>query len=232
MFLYLSLLVFAALTHLHDDPEVWHSYVHKLSRRPHHRNLPSNPPTPSAPRFMQKMPTLVAPKPKHLVPSQMYDSGRFGLEGNYEVEGYATPAPGARGLAGPLPPPARLAGQSSLGLHIPSEPSGPGTSFYANQVQSVLTPLEPQRPENRRPHLPPSPPPLGQWPRLNPTVDSIGRRRPTTTTGPEPSSTESHNQTIPLTGTSPPRERPIGPRRRSEQDGRTHQHSNSTSLQR
>ncbi|KAH9484240.1 Serine/threonine-protein phosphatase 4 regulatory subunit 1 [Psilocybe cubensis] len=99
------------------------------------------------------------------------------------------------------PPPQHLLPQH---LHLSSS-----SPFYHSSVQSAIKTTEPQAPaparvEQQIRRLPPSPPPLGDWPRLDATSRPRAKRKPL----PQPDSTE-HHDNVTSSVQQPPPQQPL-----------------------
>ncbi|KAF5381043.1 hypothetical protein D9615_003871 [Tricholomella constricta] len=226
---YFFLLAIASLVHLKHDSRIFHCYVHKFPWGEFRRNLPSAPASPSLPRFLKKMPSIVAPKPQRPVPAAIYTQ-HAGLGSVYEIESYATPVINAdRPL--PISSPASPIPIIQNSSDIPQRKQHALTSFYPQYIQSALTPeplrsepphsrsqLQPPTQRQLQLHQPPpsEPPPLGNWPR--PHQSSLPhtrtRNQPASAAPAPPAAALARNASI------PPRPRPSGPRGRSQGESR------------
>ncbi|KAF8078048.1 hypothetical protein FPV67DRAFT_1405251, partial [Lyophyllum atratum] len=223
---YFFLLVVASLVHLKHDSRIFHSYVHKFPWGEFRRSLPSAPASPSLPKFLKKMPSIVAPKPQRPVPTTIY-THRAGLGSEYEIESYATPVPD---MDRPLPPFAPVPAIPTIhnSYDIPQLKESAELSFYPQYIQSTLIP------EARRPaavhaqtanatdsyvstSLLQDSSPLGNWPRRNPPSLPAAQTR---TKPPIPVPVAALAATVTRNDSFPPRPRPSGPRRRSDGDAR------------
>ncbi|KAG6854613.1 hypothetical protein C0991_004215 [Blastosporella zonata] len=177
---------------MYHDPRIFQRYVHKfpcgeLRRSIHIHNPPA---APSLPRFLKKMPSIVAPKPQRPLPLGVYKH-HAGLSSDYEVESYATPKPTDAPLPAftpPLPVLRTMMHQPREHYDEPFEfqPEYAIPSFYPQHVQSAIkAAVTPEPAPDRidantmqpngssstqrqlRLHQPPpsEPPPLGSWPR-------------------------------------------------------------------
>ena len=184
------------------DSEIWTRSVYKLAWPKGQRESPvprdSRPPT----NF------ILSPKPQRAIPPAVYAT-RSNHEFDYGMD--APPVPADDRYTQPLP-------SDSMNPQFPpltgtwQEPTQP--SLYPSHIQSALQPLRAPHPvhtHGHRPQLPPFPSPLGNWPRQNPTTHSSSRRR-----YPLPPVADEHGQSPQAGGvgpsTSPPRQRPLGPR--------------------
>jgi predicted secreted protein len=165
LLLYLSLLFVLSLMHSRYDPTIWHRYIRKSPWSGSRQTLSSAPTSPSRPHFLlNKSPSIMAPKPQRAVPPAMY-AYRSGLS-EYEIEHYhpSTPAPVVA-----APPPAHL----DSNLQVASNPI---PSLYPQFMHStVTTPSSFQ--DGQHVNNPPSPPPLGNWPRPNIVMEPVRSKR-------------------------------------------------------
>ena len=167
---YFALLFGAAMMKFKQDPTIWHCSARKFQWLYGRRALSSAPASPSLPRFQRTAPVIVAPKPRRPPtggePPAVF-SYRSGLGLEYEIEHYKPP-PSTSARDKPMPPipsavvPGRTSPQDML-----------SNLFYPDYMQSALQPQPPQHAQpfgtsGIRP-LPASPPPLGDWPRLDAT---------------------------------------------------------------
>lgn len=167
---YFTLLFVLTMVKRRDDASIWHCNVRKFPLTKG-QALKSAPTSPSLPRFHGQPPIIAAPRPRRIAAiREAILSYRSGLSSEYEIEHYQTPnlppvaAPAARSTQKwPAPPPP---------VHAPvhQQPVS-ATPFYHTSVQLAIEDQQPQPPapvqqvQVRR--LPPSPPPLGDWPRLD-----------------------------------------------------------------
>ncbi|KAF9456526.1 hypothetical protein BDZ94DRAFT_1177577 [Collybia nuda] len=215
---YFLFLVIASLVHLKHDSRIWHRYVYKFPWSDFRRSISSAPvvpvpASPSLPQFLKKMPSIVAPKPRQAAPKALYNY-RSGLSLEYEIEHYRPPShhspkPSINFPVLPVPSaahpfdPARMTRQPT---DIPS------SSFYPQYMQSALVPAPQQRDScaPQHPVRPPSPLPLGDWPRPNAAMQPLRSKRdklPLSSNSPSPTSEEKRPKTT-------LRPRPSGPRRK------------------
>ena len=167
---YFALLFGAAMMKFKQDPTIWHCSARKFQWLYGRRALSSAPASPSLPRFQRTAPVIVAPKPRRPPtggePPAVF-SYRSGLGLEYEIEHYKPP-PSTSARDKPMPPipsavvPGRTSPQDMI-----------SNLFYPDYMQSALQPQPPQHAQpfgtsGIRP-LPASPPPLGDWPRLDAT---------------------------------------------------------------
>jgi hypothetical protein len=154
------------------------------------------------------MPSIVAPKPQRAAPSALYNY-RSGLGSDYEIEHYHPPSrPPSTHMNYPVPPIPAAAPPINPALITHQATNIPSTSFYPQYMQSALI-SAPQQPHVYVPqHLvrPPSPPPLGNWPRPNAVMQPLRSKHDRPALG-------STTAGVPNTG-SPLRPRPSGPRRK------------------
>lgn len=216
---YFLLLVIASLIHLKHDSRIWHRYVYKFPWSDFRRSISSAPASPSLPRFLKKMPSIVAPKPQRAAPNALYNY-RSGLSLEYEIEHYHPPSrppsrpPSTSMNFSVLPPaaahpfnPARMTRQAT---------NKPSPSFYPHYMQSALVPTSqppdtysPQHPI--RPPSPPSPSPLGDWPRPNAVMQPLRSKRDKLPQSSTSAGTLRTETTV--------RPRPSGPRRKLGEAG-------------
>lgn len=165
LLLYLSLLFILSLMHSRHDPAIWHRYIRKSPWSGCRQTLSSAPTSPSRPDFLNKSPSIVAPKPQRAVPPAMY-AYRSGLDPEYEIEHYhpSTPAPVVA-----APPPAPL--ESNLQVT-----SNPISSLYPQFMHSTVTSPSSSQ-DGQHVNSPPSPPPLGNWPRPNIVMEPVRSKR-------------------------------------------------------
>lgn len=222
--------------------------------------LASSPPTPTLPRFQNTVPIIHAPKPKRAHPNPTKRSSIFswrsGLSHEYQIEHYrpTTVQVGTSQAASPpraaAPPVVRAPALPPIEADMPesnfasslypmymqqtainanSEPALPELAL--NSVSMSATVQVPRAPT--RAALPPSPPPLGNWPRadiISRTPSKGKRRTPPIPRGdfsgvsevlPSPSGSRTRPERADMSdgqSTAPSSftlMRPIGPRRRS-----------------
>jgi hypothetical protein len=169
---YFTLLFVLTMVKRREDSSIWHYNVRKFPLV-NCQALKSAPASPSLPRFHGEPPVIAAPRPRRIAAiRQAILSYRSGLSLEYDIEHYQTPD---------LPPAAARTQKTQKLSALPSPPPpvhAPvhqqpvfSTPFYHTAVQVAiedqqLQPLPPvQQSQIRR--LPPSPPPLGDWPRLD-----------------------------------------------------------------
>ncbi|KAK0210647.1 hypothetical protein DFS33DRAFT_309005 [Desarmillaria ectypa] len=154
LFGYLMMLTITCLIRQKTDARIWLYHIRDLDT-PSSR-LPSPPTSPTIPYFRKDNAAIVAPLPRRPGPSV---NMMRGLDSSYDVEVYE-------------PPPARVPRNNfvpqpkfSVGNQAPAP------SLYPQHVQSsmVITPsrMQMQEPAHPHPNNPPSPPPLGDWPRAD-----------------------------------------------------------------
>jgi len=179
---YLTLLFILTMVMRRENPSIWHHSVRKFPLMKG-QALKSVPASPSLPTFRRQ--SIVAPRPRRIAAlREAILSYRSGLSLEYEVEPYRTPdlAPVA---------PAQMSRMwstlpsSSLPIPTPSQQQPVfATPFYHTSVQTAIEhqpqlPLHAQQSQPRQ--LPPSPPPLGDWPRLDATSRPRNVKRKTLT---------------------------------------------------
>ncbi|KAF9532280.1 hypothetical protein CPB83DRAFT_847575 [Crepidotus variabilis] len=188
---YGTLLLILAFVKSNEDRSVWTSGVGTYPWIRGVHNLKSAPTSPQRPMFRSKTPVIYAPRPRRAgAPVLAY---RSGIDSEYDVESFRpSPPPGPlstnmniMSVERPMPPIPATTADSTFQIkpfkHQPVQMSQPvfSTPFYHSSVQRVieerpgLSSVVPQAPpavqlgQVRR--LPPSPPPLGDWPRLDAT---------------------------------------------------------------
>ncbi|PPQ72153.1 hypothetical protein CVT26_006909 [Gymnopilus dilepis] len=218
---YLTLLSILTIAKRREDSTIWHCSVRKfpLASTQHLKSPPTSP----LPRFRSRTPVILAPTPRHAVVNQEpILSYRSGLSLEYEIEHYQSPtvaflspisrqepsedpAPSAPLPAAPLhsEPPLSRPEQVQRPAQIPTP-----SPFYHSAVRSAIEdqPGQPQAPPPAHTavrRLPPSPPPLGDWPRLDATSRPRTMKR-------KPLPQPSHPQPEP-SGSHPPQRRPSRP---------------------
>ncbi|KAJ7582901.1 hypothetical protein C8J56DRAFT_956013 [Mycena floridula] len=202
---YLLILSISSLLHHKHNPQIWHTNIHNFPAIDCGR-LASAPPTPTLPRFINRAPTIVAPKPHRPQPVDLIDAYRSGLSPDYEIEHFQ---PANYHTSQPVPP---IPAASTSQLMRGPATNYAANTFYSQVVQSSLIaqPAVAQRPNTTR-RTGPSPPPLGNWPRADAIQQSASRPRKLP---PSPGMAD-------LSGSSPPSHapntgrRPAGPRKRS-----------------
>jgi len=215
---YLIFLVCAAVVRQQQDSQIWHASVREFCRSHSRHSLGSAPNSPSLPRFQQEkgLPSVVAPQPRHPPPTKIYAHRNSGQGPEYDTGHYRPSSPPAVRPVPPIPaaaPPKHLLTRASImRSSVPAS-----SSLYPAHLHSSMA-----RPQVLRP-TPPSPPPLGNWPRANAVEQPIrSTRRP-------PQAALAHSATSmttphPTSGTMPPsllvpstasRSRPSGPRTKS-----------------
>jgi len=170
--LYLALLLGLSIIHSRHNPRIWHSYIRKSPWSDCRQSLSSAPTSPSRPHFLKKSPSIVAPKPQRAVPHIMY-AYRSGLGSEYEIEHYHPPSPVIR-------PEPELA-VASPPRHLESNQQATNrtfTSLYPQYMHSTVTTPCPSQ-EEQHVHSPPSPPPLGDWPRPNVVMEPVRSKKKT-----------------------------------------------------
>lgn len=213
---YFLLLVISTILHHKRDRRIWQRTVRNFPWSPSCDHLSSEPPSPIIPRFTPKSSTVLAPTPRRAAPAAMY-SHRAGLSTDYHIEYYKPPPP----LTNQPVPPAAVA---PVRNHLPRTrnvtENHPGASFYPHYIQPSLISQPPRTlPPTRQHHLPPSPPPLGDWPRANAVSQPLRIKR---NNAPQPmAATPTMEAAVGVSTPIPslPRSRPSGPRRRSNSTG-------------
>jgi len=202
---YFSFLVIASMIHFKHDSRIWYRYVHKFpwsGARPSD-SLPTASPSPSLPQFLvKKMPSIVAPRPQRVAPRELYNY-RSGLSSDYEIEHYRPPS---IAVASHLVPPPSAAAQPFMHPQTAPQPTDSYaiTSFYPQYMQSAFTSSS-STPAPTHQHVqqprdtPPSPPPLGDWPRPNAILEPLRAKR-------------GRPLPPPTTAEGSPKPRPLGPR--------------------
>ncbi|CAA7271797.1 unnamed protein product [Cyclocybe aegerita] len=197
---YFTLLSILSFVKSKEDPTIWHCSVHRFPWMNGLRSLksvPTSPTSPTLPRFRSKTPVIAAPRPQRVNNlANAFLAYRSGLSSEYEIEYFQPDAQPVSGQVSerPMPPvPAELVSRSSQIRHTTEqaqETQQPiiSTPFYHSVVQtaidknqptssSVVAPPQPaQLGQIRR--LPASPPPLGNWPRLDATQRPYTKRKP------------------------------------------------------
>jgi hypothetical protein len=171
---YFALLFGAAMMKFKQDPTIWHCSARKFQWLHGRRVLSSAPASPTLPRFQRTAPVIIAPKPRRPPiggePPAVF-SYRSGLGLEYEIEHYQPPPSTSARVDKPMPP---IPSAVAPGRTTEATPQNMiANLFYPDYVQSALQPQPPQRTQpfgasGIRP-LPASPPPLGDWPRLDAT---------------------------------------------------------------
>ncbi|PPQ83334.1 hypothetical protein CVT25_003973 [Psilocybe cyanescens] len=230
---YLTFLSILTIVKRRDDPTIWHCTVRRFPVATN-QTIKDVPPSPGYPRFREELPIIAAPIPRrlptHREPILSYNSGlsyRSGLGLDYEIEHYQSPesviySPTSEEQAISRPIftfPATIAPVAARASRIAAEQEqriqqpAYSSPFYHTSVQSAF---ESQRNQPQAPapahveqirRLPPSPPPLGDWPRLDATSKpSRVKRKPLPLPQPEsePHDPQSH-QRLQLQPDSPER---------------------------
>lgn len=210
---YFSLLVISAILQSQQNHRIWQCSVRKFPASVTCGRLSSQPSSPSLPRFTPKA-MVQAPSPRRLgvAPVAMYPS-RAGLSANYHIENSRPPSPPRNLPAPPIPVAASSRYQSPRNV----TDNYSGISFYPQHMQSTLV-SQPSRilPPTRPYQLPPSPPPLGDWPRTDAVSQPLRIKRKNNLqpiTVPPPTAQAPIGRSPP--NFSPSRSRPSGPRVRS-----------------
>lgn len=169
---YFALLFSAAMMKFKQDPTIWHCSARKFQWLHGRRALSSAPASPTLPKFRRTAPVIIAPKPRRPPaggePPAVF-SYRSGLGLEYEIEHYKPP-PSAR-IDKPMPPIPSAVVRGRTAEATPQDMIA--NLFYPDYMQSALQPQPPRRAQpfdapSIRP-LPASPPPLGDWPRVDAT---------------------------------------------------------------
>ncbi|KAK0459621.1 uncharacterized protein EV420DRAFT_276954 [Desarmillaria tabescens] len=153
---YLMMLTITCLIRQKTDTRIWLYHIRDLDT-PSSR-LPSPPTSPTIPYFRKDNATIVAPLPRRPGPSV---NMMRGLDSSYDVEAYEPP---------PVP---RVPRHNNFALQHKYSSGNQATapSLYPQYVQPsmVITPSRMPMQESPRsqPNNPPSPPPLGDWPRAD-----------------------------------------------------------------
>ncbi|KDR81511.1 hypothetical protein GALMADRAFT_239505 [Galerina marginata CBS 339.88] len=188
---YLTLLSILTLVKWRDDPTIWHCSVRKFPLMTD-QSLKSPPASPSVPRF-RGPPIIVAPIPRRIPAREAILSYRSGLSLEYDIEHFQAPESALHAhmseeqalspvsITAAAPPP-----QIARPVESAQQTAHPAISspFYHTAVQTALDdqPNQPQVPApahmNQIRRLPPSPPPLGDWPRLDATARPRMKRKP------------------------------------------------------
>jgi len=222
LFAYFATIFLTAVIYSGSDNRLWGYSIYNLSTYNRSNGSSRLPSPPSSPipgmlhRFI-KPPSIIAPRPQrpaNSVADLMPYAYRSGLSPDYQIEHFQLPDESQR------PPPVIGSGPSNLypGFMRPSLPLGaylPSPSKRYSDLPSVLQQKQ-QGPGG-------SPPPLGEWPRLDimkqesrrsrritPKVPLVHPEPPPPPSVPQPDeATTSGNVPMPL-----PRSKPSGPRTR------------------
>jgi hypothetical protein len=187
---YLSLLLILSCVKNDRDRKVWFAGVKTYPWIESVKILDSAPNTPSKPMFRSKTPVIYAPKPQRTAAPILAYRGGIGSE--YEIEHFK---PSDNAEAGPsylkpVPPvPVPTLDHFQFPRPLPQQPEQMpqpvfSTPFYHSSVNRVIDsqPGAPQPPPSAQlaqvRRLPPSPPPLGDWPRLDATSKPRTKRKP------------------------------------------------------
>ncbi|KAF8654191.1 hypothetical protein AX16_003720 [Volvariella volvacea WC 439] len=214
---YLFIMVVSSLIIFQHDPSIWQCQVQDFPWSAH-CTLPSAPPSPAAAQFSNPVPrsTIAAPKPRRPAPAAIYNAGLS----DYAIEHYRPPS----NFAQPAPPPPAPVAYSTRRQQISPLSTSP-INLYPQYVQSsFLHASSLSAPSNSEPtlqrELPPSPPPLGNWPR----ADIISQ--PTTSRSRARVSSSARTVQGTIAGTTVPSDasisrsfRPTGPRTSSRLGG-------------
>jgi len=191
LLIYLCTLVISGLLYQQRNPDIWREHIHNLPRSDSRRliNTPASP----LPQFLKKGPSIVAPKPRRVIPPPA------ALYAEYQIEHYNPPG---NANYRPVPPvPAAAPPHHVMQTTRQASSNMPVSSFYPQYMQTILPQPAQTLPQQPRP---PSPSPLGDWPRADVMSQPRYKRRQ-----PRLSIDTSGNMI------SPSRSRPSGPRRRS-----------------
>jgi len=164
LLLYLLLLLTLSVMHSKYEPRIWQSYIRKSPWSGRH-SLSSTPTSPARPHFLKKSPSIVAPKPQRAVPPAIYGY-RSGLGPEYEIEHYHPPTPVIR------PEPVLAASSTVNHVEAKQQENTALPSLYPQYMHSTTTIQSPYQ-AGQRNHSPPSPPPLGDWPRPNIVMEPV-----------------------------------------------------------
>jgi len=206
---YFLLLVISVILHHKRDRRIWQHTVRNFPWSASCDHLSSEPPSPILPRITPKSSTVLAPTPRRAAPVAMY-SHRAGLSLDYHIEYYKPPLP----LTNQPAPPAAVAPMRNHPQRTRNATENyPGASFYPHYIQPSLISQPPRTLPPNRQQLPPSPPPLGDWPRADAVSQPLRIKR----------NNASQHMTVTPPSTEAtvgvPRPRPSGPRRRSNSTG-------------
>lgn len=194
---YFFLLIVTAAVYARKDPRIWH---YKVCRFPNAspQSLRSAVPSP-----MYKNPTIVAPKPRRVVPAAMY-AYRSGLDSQYDIEHFQPPTPQSK--APSRDPSSRR--HTTRSVRHP-EPTYPAMAFYPQHMQNILT-NPPVARSIQIPELPPSPPPPPPPQHVVEWLRTLHDRRESTQLPAQAHTVGPSSRAPP-----PPRSKPTGPRSRS-----------------
>jgi len=154
-----------------QDPTIWHCSARKFQWLHGRRALSSAPASPTLPKFRHTAPVIIAPKPRRPPaggePPAVF-SYRSGLGLDYEIEHYKPPPPTSARVDKPIPPIPSAVVRGRTAEATPQDMIA--SLFYPDYMQSALQPQPPQRTQPfGASGIPASPPPLGDWPRLDAT---------------------------------------------------------------
>ena len=191
------------------DPQIWYVEVVEFCRFEAQHGLRSAPTSPVLPRFRTTDAiAVIAPQPRHPLPNAVY-AYRSGMGPEYQIEHFRPSSPVAEGPVPSFPAAAPLQHVHQSTRATPAQSSVPAPSLYPQLLRSSLMPQQPLRPS------PPSPPPLGIWPRPN-AVDQPphSKRKPTPATFrlPARGAIDTASGTLQSPKSSSHRSRPSGPR--------------------
>jgi len=210
LFAYLAFLVCAAVLRQQQDSQIWHASVREFCRSHSRHSLGSAPNSPTLPRFQKELPDVVAPKPRHPLPTTIY-AHHSGQGPEYDIGQYRPSSPAAARPVPPIPaaaPPKHLLTRTSI-----RRSTLPTSSLYPEHLHSSLT-----HPQASRQ----TPPPLGNWPRANAVEQPISNTRRSPRAAPA-STVGSITTPHPVSATTPStlvssttsHSRPTGPRTKS-----------------
>ena len=197
VFSYFFLLIFTAVAHTREDPEVWHCRVRRFPQNSSQRLRSAT----VSPRFDH--PGIVAPKPCRVVPTAIY-TYRSSLSSHYDTGQFQSPTPVEEPVAA-----WRRQMQNTRRL---SDSSCFAISFYPQHMQTILAAPPVTRPPqtSELPSSRPSPPVVGSLPATQPLRGKwTNREKAHLPAG-------GNNDTVGDSNpSSRPRPKPTGPRSRS-----------------
>jgi len=241
-----------------EDPTIWHCRTRRFPWKKGASTLGSNPPSPTEAGFRNKTPVIAAPKPQRAGPIL---SWRSGVTPNFDVEQFQAPLPGTLApmiIGKPFPPiPAETISQPPQLRQITeqaqqTQPPVFASPFYHSSVQTAIEKAYGTQPQPQAPpaaqlsqvrRLAASPPPLGDWPRLDATSRPRDKRKLPPLQTPNYSNPQTHLRSAPVgsqlqpssispssayaldgpasaSSTRSRQSRPSGPRRKSSEDNR------------
>jgi len=154
---FLFLVVSTATYHLQErDPSIWQREVREFPWFDKRSTTKSTSPAPFLTNSGRQASVTMAPQPRRVAPPELY--AYRGLSPRYEIEYYQPPTT----FSQPAPPEPAIPGDRQR-LSMKQIPA----AIYPKAVQSSIAAQSgpTQHPDSRR--RPPSPPPLGDWPRAN-----------------------------------------------------------------